>query len=263
VRRRYILGSVFVSFAVFGSTASEIVRYGEERLRGDTAQTLLSMKIVRPTYTRELKLQSWTVGNQKSLIRILEPAKEEGVVSLRVGEQMWNYLPKADHIIRVPSTLMLQSWMGSDFTNDDLMKLSSLGSDYEHKILRTEKLAGEMTTLIECAPKPNAPVVWGKILYWARPDKLPVKEDFYDENGQLIRTLSLSDFKKMDDRVIPTRLKITKAESPGESTVVIYEKALFNRPIEDSLFDKEQLKAISRRKKDFAEKKSATPTTGS
>lgn len=233
--------------------ATAIIQSGEARMRGETAQFVMSMKINRPEYTRQLKLRSWTTGRAKALVEIIEPAKEQGLVSLRVETQMWNYLPKADAAIRVPASLMLQSWMGSDFTNDDLMKMSSLATDYTHKILRQDTGDGSKTNVIECLPKPSAPVVWGKILYWARvSDGLPMKEEFYDENGKLVRTLTLSQFKKMDDRVIPTMLTITKASTPSESTSVVYEKVLFDRVLDDSLFARERLRKISQSGKDMA-----------
>ena len=241
------------AMAAFSTDATGMIQDGESRMRGNSAQLVMSMKINRPEFSRALKLRSWTRGQEKALVEIIEPAKEEGLVSLRVENQMWNYLPKADQVIRVPASLMLQSWMGSDFTNDDLMKMSSLATDYAHKILRREKMDGQETVLIECQPKPTAPVVWGKILYWGRvSDNLPVKEEFYDEAGKLVRTLTLGQFKRMDDRVIPTALTITKASNPAESTTVLYEKVLFDRQLDDSLFVRERLKSVSQSGRDMA-----------
>lgn len=243
-----ILGGLLcaASFAATGKDASAIVRTGEQRIRGNSTQAIMRMEISRPEFSRKLKLRAWTVGKAKSLVQILEPAKEEGVMSLRLETQMWNYLPKTDQVIRVPSSLMLQSWMGSDFTNDDLMKASSLVTDYTHKTLRNEKLNGEPAVLIECTPKPDAPVVWGKILYWARTsDDLPVKQEYYDEKGKLVRTLRMSGFRKMDDRVIPAELTMVKAENPAETTKVTYEKILYDRKFDESVFERERLRRTS------------------
>jgi outer membrane lipoprotein-sorting protein len=226
--------------------ATLIVQRGEEHVRGKSLQSLMTMKITRPDFTRDLKLRSWAKGSTKSLVEILSPAKETGVASLRVENQMWNYLPKSDQVIRVPTSLMLQSWMGSDFTNDDLMKVSSLVTDYTHKLQGPAKIAGEATVLIECTPKPNAPVVWGKINHWARvSDDLPVKQEYYDEKGKLIRTLTLSDFKRLDDRVIPTVWRMEKTSNPNESTTVTYEKVLYDRGVEEAMFNRDELKKIS------------------
>lgn len=225
---------------------SAIVETGENTLRGLSTQTVMTMSINHEAYQRELKLRSWTVGKEKSLVVILNPAKETGVASLRLKDQMWNFFPKTEQTIRVPTSVMLQSWMGSDFTNDDLMKLSSLSEDYHHRWIRTEKLGKEKVHLIECLPKPDAPVVWGKINYWARvSDNLPVKEDYYDEKGKLVRTLTLSSFKKMDDRVIPTVLTIKNTETPKDETVVTYEKIVFDKKIPGHWFEKDRVRNSS------------------
>jgi outer membrane lipoprotein-sorting protein len=208
------------------------------------------MTIKRPSYERQLSLRFWSQGSERALVEILKPAKEEGVSSLRVGNQMWNYLPKTDQVVRVPSSLMLQSWMGSDFTNDDLMKASSLSKDYSHKLIKREEKNTQETVLIECTPLPAAPVVWGKVRHWAREsDHLPVFQEFFDEQGRMVRTIEFSEFKKMDDRVIPTQLRIEKLESQLESTTLIYEKVLFDREIPENMFNKEEIRKISQRGK--------------
>ncbi|MFM8269174.1 MAG: outer membrane lipoprotein-sorting protein [Pseudomonadota bacterium] len=230
--------------------AQNIISSGEKQMRGNSSQSTMRMVIKRPTYERELLLRAWAVGLEKAVVEILKPAKEEGVVSLRLEQNMWNYLPKTDQVVRVPSSLMLQSWMGSDFTNDDLMKASSLSRDYTHTILKNEMIRGENTVLIECLPRPNAPVVWGKVLYWARTeDNLPVRQRFYDDKGKLVRTLDFSAFKKMDDRIIPTELRIEKADGTQEATTVTYEKTLFDREIPSRIFSQNEIKDISQRGK--------------
>ncbi len=245
-----LLGS---SVAVPGEKESEataLIRAAEEHLRGASTQMLMTMVIKRPDFKRVLKLRSWTSGSKNALVEILEPVKEEGVSSLRVDDQMWNYLPKTDQVVRVPTSLMLQSWMGSDFTNDDLMKASSLVRDYEHKIIRTEKLLGLDTILVECTPKPNAPVVWGKIEYWAiKKNRLPVRQRFYDENKKLVRTIDFSKFKKMDDRVIPTLVTVRKAEAAREYTIVSYEKILYDKKINEGIFSRDDLRTNSQQGK--------------
>lgn len=224
---------------------TEIIKKGEEQMRGKSAQSTLLMRIERPSYTRTLTLRSWSVGSEKALVEILEPSKEEGVSSLRVVDQMWNYLPKVDQIVRVPTSLMLQSWMGSDFTNDDLMKASSFSRDYHHQVVRTEAVKGEKAVLINCTPKVGAPVVWGKVQYWARvSDFLPLKQTFYDDRKKLVRTIEFSQFKKMDKRMVPTVLRVTKADT-GEKTSVIYQKIVYDREIPEKQFEKDSIRSIS------------------
>lgn len=232
--------------------ASSMVRRGEDQLRGRSLQSVMSMRITRPEFTRELRLRSWNLGTDKSLVEILAPVKEAGVTSLRADNQMSNYLPKSDQVIRVPTSLMLQSWMGSDFTNDDLMKVSSLVKDYNHTVSGRETIGKDATVVIDCIPKPNAPVVWGKIRYWARvSDDLPVKQEYYDEKDKLIRTLTLSEFKRMDDRTIPTKLTMQKASDARESTTVVYEKVLYDRVVEDHWFNRDHLRRTSQMGKDL------------
>jgi len=240
----------FAQPAVAKLDATAIVRHGEDTMRGRSTQSLLTMIVKRPDYVRTLKLRSWTLGKGRALVEILDPAKEEGVSSLRVANNMWNYLPKVDQVVRVPTSMMLQSWMGSDFTNDDLMKSSSLVRDYRHKIIKRTKVGAEKSVLIKLIPKPNAPVVWGKILYWARlKDSLPIKQKYFDEDGQWIRTIHFSRFRKMDDRTIPTVVKITTSQGKNHTTVVSYQKILYDRRVSTQVFEKDKLRTISQKGK--------------
>jgi hypothetical protein len=234
------------------SNATDIIRRGETRMRGRTAQSLMVMRITRPDFTRELKLRALTSGGERALVEILEPVKETGIASLRVGVQMWNYLPKSDQTVRVPPSMMLQSWMGSDFTNDDLVKASSLVRDYRHRLVSGAK-GPPGSVLVLCVPKPGAPVVWGKILHWARrADSLPLRQEYYDEQGKLVRTLVFSAFRKMDDRVIPTRIRVAKADAPGETTVVEYRRTLYDRRIPNEIFNRNRLRLTSEKGRDVA-----------
>lgn len=236
-----ILAIGLPSETLAGDRAKEIIQRGESKLRGMSSQALMTMTVKRADYRRDLKLRSWTSGNAFALVEILDPVKEEGVSSLRKRDQMWNYLPKVDQVVRVPTSLMLQSWMGSDFTNDDLMKSSSLVRDYTHRVAKTDKKA--RTVLVECTPKPNAAVVWGKVFYWARQrDSLPVKQAYYDDAGVLVRTVWFSKFRKMDDRVIPTVVTIRQANNPHEYTTVKYQKVLYDRALTDDLFNRDRLR---------------------
>ncbi len=224
---------------------TELVRYGEELLRGRSSQIAMTMHIQRPSFRRNLSLRSWTMGTKRALVEILEPVKEKGIVSLRRDASMWNYLPKTESTIRVPLSLMLQSWMGSDFNNDDLMKLSSLSSDYTHAFKGSAQIDGEAVWVIECRPKPKAPVVWGKIIYSARQgDWVPWQEVFYDENNQKVRELHLRRVRREDDRILPTELTIVQSNA-GYSTTILYTKLLFNRQIPENIFSQEQLRHTS------------------
>jgi len=245
------LGLLATATAVADPKASALIEKAEKQLRGKSTQAILTMIIRRPSFERVLKLRTWTSSHDNALVEILSPKKEEGVSSLRKALQMWNFLPKTDQIVRIPSSLMLQSWMGSDFNNDDLMKASSLIRDYRHRFVRPKGLkAKEQVIVVECRPKPGAAVVWGKILYWARPsDGLPLKQQYFDDGGKLVRTVSFSQFKKMDDRIIPTAIRVDKAGEPGEFTTVTYNKILFDRQLDLSLFERDRLKMVAQKGK--------------
>lgn len=248
-----LLSSSLYSNKAAALDADKIIELSESRVRGKSTQALMTMTVKRPSYTRTLSIRSWSVGKERALVEILEPAKESGVSSLRVSQEMWNYLPKTDQVIRIPPSLMLQSWMGSDFTNDDLMKSSSISRDYRHRIVRRERTQGQDAILIECLPKKDAPVVWGKVHYWVRAkDYLPVKEKFFDDQNKWARTIYFSRFKKMDDRVVPTKMKVVVAGAPLESTVVSYQKILYDRKIPNSLFEREEVRRSSQRGKILA-----------
>jgi len=240
----FICSLLSVTEAQGRNEASEIIRRGEQRMRGLSTQVTMEMVVRKADYRRRMEVRAWTSGTQLALVEILQPAKDSGVSSLRRVDQMWNYLPKVDQTVRVPLSLMLQPWMGSDFTNDDLMKASSLLRDYTHRIAKRNRKAG--TLLIECLPKPDAPVVWGRVYYWARAkDSLPVKQAYYDENGKLVRTLWFDRFKKMDDRVIPTRITVRPAGNSKEFTTVTYRRVLYDREIPGFIFDRDRLRQQS------------------
>ncbi len=220
-------------------SATEIVRRGESLLRGRSSQMLTSMSVNRASYTRRLYLRTVSLGDSHSFIEIIKPIKEEGMVSLRIGGEIWNYLPKTDQIVRVPTSMLGQSWMGSDFTNDDLLKVSSLANDYNHR--EVSRRGNEI--LIECVPKPNEAVVWAKVNYRARArDWMPLKHEYFDGDGKLVRTLTFSDFQRLDDRTIPTTARLDSADRPGEFTEIHHDKALFDRAIPQSLFEQRRLK---------------------
>jgi outer membrane lipoprotein-sorting protein len=244
---------VLFSFDAHALDADKIVEKSESKTRGISTQALMTMVVKRPSYTRTLKLRSWSVGKEKALVEILEPVKETGVSSLRVQMEMWNYLPKTDQVIRIPPSLMLQSWMGSDFTNDDLMKSSSISRDYRHRLVKKEILNGQKSLLIECLPKKDAAVVWGKIQFWVREsDYLPVKQKFFDDQNKWVRTIDFSQYKKMDDRTIPSKMQVTVAGASKEATIVTYQKILYDRKLPNSLFQREEVRQSSQRGKILA-----------
>ena len=223
--------------------AIDIVRKADQLLRGNTQQGTYKMQVIRPDWQRSMRFRFWSKGTEKSFILILEPARDRGVTFLKLKSEMWNYVPRINRVIKIPPSMMLQSWMGSDFTNDDLVKESNVVTDYEHKLLGREKLNGDETYVIEMLPKAEAAVVWGRIVEWIRVgDYIPVKIEYYNERNERVRTLWLSDIKRMGGRTIPTRLELTPEKKPQNKTVLILEKVVFDRPVPDYIFTLQHLK---------------------
>ena len=220
----------------------EILDKVEKLLWGNTVQGDYEMTISTPRWQRTLGLKVWMDRPKRSFVRIVSPAKEAGIGSLRIGAEMWNYLPNVERIIKIPPSMMLQPWMGSDFTNDDLVKESSILDDYTHKVLGTVQLDEQAVWQIESTPKPDAAVVWGRIVYWVRQrDTMPLKQEFFSERGELVRVLSFSEVRRVGDRVMPTRWEMRPVAKPGNSTTVLLKDAVFNRPVDDEVFSQRNL----------------------
>ncbi len=235
--------SVLVGVAMCGSAVAQtldgrtIVVEVEKRLWGSTSQGRYEMTITTPYWQRTLSLNVWMQRPDKSFIRILSPAKEAGVGSLRIKDEMWNYLPKVERTVKVPPSMMLQAWMGSDFTNDDLVKESSMVDDYSHQLIAEEAIDGEPVYRVESTPKPNAPVVWGKLIYRVhQSDLMPLSFDYYDERGRLIKSLIFSDVREMDGRQVPSRWEMRSTDKPENSTVIQLTEVTFDRPIAAKVF---------------------------
>ncbi len=221
----------------------EIIKRQDDLMRGDTLRGKYAMQVITPGWQRTLELDVWSEGRDKTFIRILSPAKEAGVGTLRIKENMWNYLPKVERTIKVPPSMMLQPWMGSDFCNDDLVKESSLVNDYTHNILGEEETHLGIAYKIELIPKPEAAVTWGKLIFLVRKDGfVPLREEYYNEHGKLIKVLEYSEIKQMPDRVIPTFWKMTSVTKEGRQTVIEVKEAEYNLPIDEDVFTLANLK---------------------
>lgn len=231
-----------ISSFTYPQTAEEIVAKAENIIKGKTCKGTFVMTVVTPDYTRVMKMDSWWVGNDKALIVILSPKREEGNKTLKVGNEMWSYLKNTETTIKIPPSMMLQSWNGSDFTNDDLVRESNLAKDYDQKILGEEVINKEKCWKIELTPKPNAPVVWGKLYYWIRmSDYLPSVIQYYDEKGKLIRYLVYSDVKDFDGRKLPSEWTMYSEIKPGHKTQFKILSVHFDIKISNSVFSFQEL----------------------
>ncbi len=223
--------------------AHEISRRLDELFRAGSSRTVVSMKVTTPHYTRILKMEIYTRGMDDTLVRILEPKKERGVATLKRGSKMWNYLPKIRKTIRIPPSMMSSSWMGSDFSNDDLVRESSWEKDFD-VILMTGLPAGQAG--LEYIPKPDAPVPWHKVVgYFDSETLIPTTIEYYDEKGRLARTMTFDEVGILGGRTLPKRIVLTPllGDKLGNSTVMVYEEAQFDLPLRDGLFSLTTLRA--------------------
>jgi outer membrane lipoprotein-sorting protein len=227
---------------VMGQTADEIIRRSEDAIKGESSHGTFSMTVVTEDYSRSLEMESWWVGTEKALIVIRSPKREAGNKTLKVNNELWMYLRNTETTIKVPPSMMLQSWNGSDFTNDDLVRESDLADDYRKDIILEEPVDGEQCWKVELLPKPQAPVVWGRLHYWVRKsDFLPAKVDFYDEKGELIRTLDYSLYKMLGGRKLPTKWVMLNRKKPGQRTEFLIHAIQFDIKISDKVFSFREL----------------------
>lgn len=193
-------------------------------MQGNSNSSVMKMTIVRPDWKREVSMKGWALGRQYSLILITEPARDKGQSFLKRSKEMWNWQPSIDRVIKLPPSMMFQSWMGSDFTNDDLVKESSVVNDYTHELKGDSTILGMPVYQIILVPKPDAPVVWGKIVSFIdKKDYNQLLALYYDEEGELVNTLVLSEIREMGGRKLPTRLEMIPTDKPNHKTIIEYQ----------------------------------------
>jgi outer membrane lipoprotein-sorting protein len=242
----YIIFLCFIIMVVAGESdtarAQRIVTIIDELYRSSSSEALLEMEIVTPHWQRTLKIRAWSSGMEKTFMRILEPKKERGMATLRIGNEMWNYLPNTDKVIKIPPSLMMGSWMGSDFTNDDLVKEFTFVDDYAFE-MTTVSQAESGLLYVKCTPKENVPVVWGYVLLAVRAtDYMPVWEKYYDERGELAREMLFKEIKRFGSREIPSVMELVPSKKPGQKTVIRYLEAQFDIPLSNDIFSLRNLR---------------------
>lgn len=245
---RYIILIVAIYFSntLQAQSAKGIVQKADEKMRGTTMQAEMIIRTIRPSWTREMQCKTWMKGNTLALILIQSPAKDKGIAFLKRKKEVWNWMPALERTIKLPPSMMSQSWMGTDFTNDDLVKESSVVEDYIHSITGDTTIQGRSCYIIQMIPKPEAAVVWSKVIVCIdKKDFLELHSRFYDEDGQLINTMNSYDVKMMHDRIIPTRFEMIPADKKGQKTEMIYKNIQYNKPIEDNFFSVEKMKTMS------------------
>lgn len=239
-----LLGLIFIA-PLKAQTAKEIITQAEEKLRGNSSRSSLTVTIVRPNWTRKITTTSWSYGTEYALIYISDPARDAGTVFLKRDKEIWNWQPSIERTIKLPPSMMMQSWMGSDFTNDDLVRESSIVNDYTHNIVGDTVILGRECYKIELIPKPEAAVVWGKIYsYISKEELLQLKTQFYDEDGYLINVMEGFDIQTYDGRTLPRRLRMTPMETPDQYTEMTYEGLEFDIDVDPSFFSQQNMKRI-------------------
>lgn len=244
---RFIFYSFFLLFyaAAFGQTAEDILKKSEQKLRGNSSYSELEITIVRPKYTRTMGIKSWAKGDQFALMLVTAPARDKGTVFLKRNREVYNWVPSVDRSIKMPPSMMAQSWMGTDLTNDDLVRESSLMRDFTKKLLGKETAQGRECFKIELTPKADAAVVWGKILVWIdTKDYMQMKSEFYDEDQFLVNTFLAYDIKALGGQNLPSRLEIIPADKPGHKTIMTYKELKLNVAIEDQFFTLQNMKKV-------------------
>jgi len=245
---RYIsfIIAVYFSNTLPAQTAGEIVQKADEKMRGSTMQAEMIIKTIRPAWSREMQCKTWMKGNNLAMILIQSPAKDKGIAFLKRKKEVWNWMPALERTIKLPPSMMSQNWMGTDFTNDDLVKESSVVEDYTHTIKGDTTIQNRNCYIIEMIPKPEAAIVWSKVIVCIdKKDFLELHSRFYDEDARLINTMNSYDIKMMHDRIIPTRFEMIPADKKGHKTEMIYKNIQYNKPVEDNFFTIEKMKIVS------------------
>lgn len=227
-------------------TAKEILKNAEDNWQGEESSVgNMTMKIVRENWDRTITMKNWIKGRNYALTLIQSPAKEKGQTFLKRGNEMWHWMPHINRMIKIPPSMMSQGWMGSDYTNDDILKESSIVIDYTHKILGEEEVSGYNCYKIELTPKEEAAVVWGRVIKWiSEKDYMQMKSEYYDEYGDLVRTEVASNVKWMDDRNIPTKIEVIPENKTNQKTIVTVDNMKFNQAIPDNFFSQQNMKRV-------------------
>ena len=254
--KAYVAVIVLLMFGIFpvGAQSEEgrrpdiqkVVNSIDEMYRHDSSHTVMEMEINTPHWSRTLKLEAWSEGMDKTFIRILQPQKERGMGTLRIENEMWNYLPKTNKVMKIPPSMMMSSWMGSDFKNNDLVKEFTFTEDYTFEYVQPED-AQEGRLYLECTPKPGKPIVWGHVLIAVDVQTLiPEWEKYYDEHGELMRIMYFKEVESFDGKQLPSIMELVPQTKEGHKTILHYIEADFDVPLQNRIFTLRNLRTFRR-----------------
>ena len=243
VPRSRLSGLVILASLASATTAQaqtdplEIINRVQDLYRGASSHGVATMEVVTENWSREVTIELWSLGEDYSLVRIQAPTKEAGTATLMADEGIWNYLPKVDRTIKVPASMLGGSWMGSHFTNDDLLQESRLADDYDVELTFEGERDGVSVWDLTLTPKPEAAVVWGRVDYTVRQsDFNPHRVAYYDEDGELARSMEWSEYENFGGRVMPKLMDMRPADKPDERTTLRYDELEFDVDIDESFF---------------------------
>ena len=239
MKKLFIMFSlVFMIFSLSADAKNDEVNAILDKMdkvyRADSSEFEMEMEIVTPNWKRTMKMKAWSEGMDKTFITILSPRKDKGIGTLKVDKDMWNFFPKVNKVMKVPPSMMMGSWMGSDFTNDDLVKETTFRDDHTAELLKSDE---KDVIVLKMVPKESAASVWGKIIARVRKsDYMPLTQEYYDEKGRKVRTIKFSGFKKMGGRLIPSVMEIVPLNKKGHFTKITYLNGKFDVKLPKSTF---------------------------
>ncbi len=236
----------FWSLNVLSQDPKEIIRKAEENFRGvKSSKSEMTITIIRPKWSREMKMKSWAKGEELSLILITSPAKEKGKAFLKRKKEVWSWMPAIERTIKMPPSMMMQSWMGTDFTNDDLVRESSQINDYTHKLLGESTINGRKCYKIQMIPKPEAPVVWGKVVaHIDKQDYVQLRAQMYDEDGYLVNTMHSSEVKTISNRKVATKMELIPEDKKGQKTIMTLTSIQYDIGLTDNFFTTQNMRKV-------------------
>jgi len=225
-----LIFSLLFSCAVSAQNANprQLVQDAMDHWRGLSSEAEMSMTIHRPDWERTMTMHSWSQGDKLSLVRVIEPRKDAGNGTLLNGDNMWTYTPKINRIIKVPSSMMSQSWMGSDFSNKDIAKSTDIIDQYDHHLTAQEETEGHTLYTVTSIPHEDAAVVWGKEVLIIRDDYVLMEQQFWDQDGELLKSMRTLEVEEMDGRAVATVIRMAEVDTPNEWTEVVTRSIRFN-----------------------------------
>ena len=220
----------------------QLIKQAFDNWRGKSSYTEITMTVHRPDWERSMSMQSWTRGDDDALVRFTAPAKDAGNATLKLADDMWIFNPRLSQILKLPASMMAQSWMGSDFSYNDLARANDVLTEYSHKLTGREQADGHVVYVIEALPKPDAATVWGKQVMRIRDDGVLLGEDYYDQDMRLVKSMHTRTVAELGGRQYPVVMNMHKAGSGDEWTRIRAEQGRFDIPVPAALLTKSNLR---------------------